>query len=125
MIFASLIFLYLFLPANLIIYFLTKNSKARNLVLLGFSLFFYAWGEPLWVFVMMLTALADYLFGLLIEGYRGKWQAKLGLVLSLVINLGLLATVKYAGFITESLNSLFVLCRLPVLLTVPDRKSVV
>ena len=114
MIFASLIFLYLFLPANLIIYFLTKNSKARNLVLLGFSLFFYAWGEPLWVFVMMLTALADYLFGLLIEGYRGKWQAKLGLVLSLVINLGLLVTVKYAGFITESLNSLFV-----------DRKSVV
>ena len=88
MIFASLVFLYLFLPANLIIYFLTKNSKARNLVLLGFSLFFYAWGEPLWVFVMMLTALADYLLGLLIEGYRGKWQAKLGLILSLTVPFG-------------------------------------
>ena len=119
MIFASLVFLYLFLPANLIIYFLTKNSKARNLVLLGFSLFFYAWGEPLWVFVMMLTALADYLLGLLIEGYRGKWQAKLGLILSLTVNLGLLGTVKYAGFVTESLNALFVLVKLPVELTVP------
>ena len=119
MIFASLIFLYLFLPANLIIYFATKNIKARNLVLLGFSLFFYAWGEPLWVFVMMLTALADYLFGRLIEGYRGRWQAKLGLILSLTVNLGLLGTAKYAGFITETLNALFALAKLPMSVPVP------
>ncbi|MEA4824400.1 MAG: MBOAT family O-acyltransferase [Clostridiaceae bacterium] len=115
MIFASLLFLYLFLPLNLIIYFSCKNIKARNLVLLGFSLFFYAWGEPLWIFVLILTALVDYMCGLLIEQNRGTPRAKVGLVISLVTNLGLLATAKYAGFFIGSLNAV-----LPFTLPVPS-----
>ena len=115
MIFASLIFLYLFLPLNLIIYFSCKNIKARNLVLLGFSLFFYAWGEPLWVFVLMLTALVDYMCGRLIEANAGKPAARTGLLISVITNLGLLATVKYSGFVVSSLNAV-----LPFTIPVPS-----
>ena len=56
MVFSNLFFIYLFLPLNLILYFVVKNRTWQNIVLLGFSLFFYAWGEPVWVFMLMLTA---------------------------------------------------------------------
>ncbi len=115
MIFASLLFLYAFFPACLIIYFSCRNIKAKNLTLLVFSLFFYAWGEPLWVFVMMLTALVDYMCARLIEQNRGSPTAKLGLVISLCVDLGLLAVMKYSGFLVQSLNAL-----LPFDLPVPS-----
>lgn len=60
MVFSNLFFIYLFLPLNLILYFVAKNRTWQNIVLLGFSLFFYAWGEPVWVFMLM----AHRLFGL-------------------------------------------------------------
>lgn len=60
MVFSNLFFIYLFLPLNLILYFVVKNRTWQNIVLLGFSLFFYAWGEPVWVFMLR----AHRLFGL-------------------------------------------------------------
>ena len=60
MVFSNLFFIYLFLPLNLLLYFAVKNQTWRNVVLLGFSLVFYAWGEPVWVFMLILTALLDY-----------------------------------------------------------------
>ena len=59
MVFSNLFFIYLFLPLNLILYFAVKNRTWQNVVLLVFSLFFYAWGEPVWVFMLMLTAFLD------------------------------------------------------------------
>ena len=56
MVFSNLFFIYLFLPLNLILYFISSNKTWRNGVLLAFSFFFYAWGEPVWVFMLMLTA---------------------------------------------------------------------
>ena len=115
LIFASLFFLYFFLPLNLIIYFFCRNIKARNLILLGFSLFFYAWGEPLWVLVLIVAAFIDYMCALYIEENYGTRKAKLGLTMSLIVNLGLLAVMKYAGFFVSSLNAI-----LPVDLPVPS-----
>ena len=59
MIFASLTFLYLFLPANLLFYFLSRRQLYRNVLLTGFSLFFYAWGEPVWVTLLIFSSALD------------------------------------------------------------------
>ena len=71
-----------------------------------FSLFFYAWGEPLWVFVLILTALLDYTCARAIETGRGTVMAKLALAMSVTVNLGLLASVKYGAFLVSNLNAL-------------------
>lgn len=106
MVFASLIFLFLFLPLNLILYYSSKNATWRNWVLIIFSLAFYSWGEPIWITLMIFSAIIDYLNALWIEKYRGTKWAKLGIVSTLVFNLGLLITFKYDVFIVENVNSL-------------------
>jgi len=105
MVFSSLIFLCGFLPACLAAYFLAPGIRAKNIILMIFSLFFYAWGEPVWVILLVFSAAVDYINGRIIEKHRGAWQAKAALVSSLVINLGLLATFKYTGFFIENLNA--------------------
>lgn len=107
MVFASLIFLFIFLPLNLLLYYSYSNKDYRNWVLVVFSFFFYSWGEPVWVILLVISALVDYVNGLVIERYRGTIGEKIGLISSLVINLGLLGTFKYSGFITENINLLF------------------
>lgn len=106
MVFSSLTFLYLFLPINLLLYFASKNKTYRNWVLIIFSLVFYAWGEPIWISLLIFSASIDYFHGLIIEKHRGKWQSKAALISSIGINLSLLAFFKYAGFIVENVNFL-------------------
>lgn len=115
MVFSNLIFLYLFLPANIILYYLFKNKFYRNLLLIAFSLFFYAWGEPVWVFVLMFSVGIDYCNGRIIERYRGRAIAKAALAFSVIVNLSLLGLFKYSGLIVTSLNAL-----LPVSIPVPQ-----
>jgi alginate O-acetyltransferase complex protein AlgI len=104
MVFSSLFFLFCFLPVNLLLYYSTGNSKLRNLILVIFSLFFYAWGEPIWVSLLIISSLVDFINGIYIEKYRGSSLAKLGIISTLVFNLGILFTFKYADFITENVN---------------------
>lgn len=106
MVFSSLYFLYLFLPMCLFFYFIGKNIRYRNIILILFSLLFYAWGEPIWVTLLIFSATIDYVHGIVIEKHRGKIGARLALISSLVLNLGLLGVFKYAGFITENINLL-------------------
>jgi alginate O-acetyltransferase complex protein AlgI len=113
MVFANLIFLYLFLPANFLLYFATRKQVFRNVVLILFSLFFYAWGEPVWIILLLFSGTIDYFHGLFIERFEGKKIAVLGVVSSLVLNLGLLGIFKYSGFFVENINALFGLA-LPV-----------
>lgn len=107
MIFADLIFIFIFLPLFLICYFAATKKTLKNLVLAIFSLFFYAWGEPVWVLLLIGSALVDYCNGLFIGKFRGRKIAVLGVISSLVINLGVLAAFKYSGFIMENINLLF------------------
>jgi len=107
MVFASLIFLYVFLPLNLLGYFALRREDHRNLLLIVFSLGFYAWGEPIWVLLLLFSSVADFAHGRVIEATRGTRWAKVALGSSLVINLGLLAVFKYAGFACEVVNDLF------------------
>ncbi len=107
MVFANLLFIYLFLPLNLIFYFISKNTVWRNSVLVAFSFLFYAWGEPVWVLLLLTSAAFDYMNGRLIERFRGRAWARVFLTGSLLLNLGLLCTFKYSGFFVENLNLLF------------------
>lgn len=107
MVFSSLTFLYLFLPLNLLFYFMFKNKTYRNIVLIIFSLAFYSWGEPVWITLLIFSSTIDYYHGLIAEKYRGRWQSKLALISSLIINLSLLGFFKYSGFIADNINSLF------------------
>ena len=106
MVFADLFFLYFFLPVCLIFYFMTRNLHIRNAVLIAFSLIFYAWGEPIWVSILIISATVDYINGRVIDKYRGKPQARMAVVWSLIVNLGILVGFKYTGFIMENVNSL-------------------
>lgn len=106
MVFASLTFLYLFLPLGLALYFLCRATWARNAVLVALSFAFYAWGEPIWVTLLFASAAVDYVHGLLIERTRGSsWMPRAILVSSLVFNLGLLVAFKYAGFLASNVNA--------------------
>ena len=107
MVFSSLTFIYLFLPVCIILYYFSKNRLWRNSVLVACSLFFYAWGEPVCVLLLMFSAFVDYLNSLFIDKYRDHpTLPKLFVTLSLCINLGLLVVFKYSGFLVSSFNSL-------------------
>lgn len=101
MVFSSLIFLWMFLPIVLGMYFLTKESY-RNVLLLAASLFFYAWGEPVYVLVMILSIVINYIYGLKI-GTEDETKRKRALVGGIVINLALLGVFKYSGFLWKTL----------------------
>ena len=104
MLFSSLSFLYYFLPCVLIIYFLAPK-KLKHSVLLLSSLFFYAWGEPKYVLLMLLAILCGYLFALLIERYRGRRLSRLFLILSVSLSAAMLGFFKYADFFIQNFNA--------------------
>lgn len=107
MVFASLVFLYFFLPLSLGLYFLLPSLKAKNLFLSIASLIFYAWGEPIWVSLLVVSSLMDYVVGRQIEAHRGKAGAKIALTISVVVNLSVLAAFKYTGFFAQCANDWF------------------
>jgi alginate O-acetyltransferase complex protein AlgI len=104
MVFASLTFLAFFLPLTLLIYFVLRRHAWRNAWLVLVSLVFYAWGEPVWIILLLISAGVDYVHGLVITRYRGRAQARLAVVSSLAINLGLLGAFKYSGFLVKNIN---------------------
>ncbi len=107
MIFSSLIFLYLFLPLCLLCYASVKKIQHRNIVLVIFSLLFYAWGEPTRIIYLLLSTLINYLCGLGVDKYRNTAASKVVLGFSLLYNLGMIGVFKYSGFLMENVNALF------------------
>lgn len=109
MLFSSLIFLVVFLPCVLFIYYavLRRHRHLQNCFLLIASLGFYAWGEPWFVLVMFLSICCNYGFGLLVDRFRqDRKKAKAVISLSLVFNLGIIFIFKYLMFTLENLNAL-------------------
>lgn len=105
MLFSSIPFLYYFLPAVLILYFIAPR-KLKNSVLLLASLFFYAWGEPKYIILMAVSILVGYISGLLIEKTRERKKlSKLFMILSVAICLGFLGYFKYVDFFIENVNA--------------------
>jgi len=106
MVFSSLEFLLRFLPAVLLGYFVLPG-RLRNPFLLIASLFFYAWGEPVHVVLMVASCGANYALGLTIARYRGAAAAKAAFVAAIVANLLALGFFKYADFLVETVNAVF------------------
>ena len=118
MVFSDLLFLLVFIPAFALCYMLgtlldkatsksltEKRVLARNIVIVLFSLIFYGWGEPIYVFLMVLCVFLNYLSGLSIDRFEGK-RRKVALSLGLVANLAILGTFKYADFFVQTLCDL-------------------
>ncbi len=107
MVFSSLTFLFAFLPIVFIIYYAVPQ-KAKNVVILVSGLLFYAWGEPIYVLAMILSTFIDYTAGRIIDKYDNKPKIRtICLIVSLVMNIGLLGTFKYLGFLINSVNGWF------------------
>ncbi|MGN1118790.1 MAG: MBOAT family O-acyltransferase [Oscillospiraceae bacterium] len=124
MVFSDLFFIYVFIPAVILCYSLARcadsalagvnsgahfakaapRSPVSNAVLVLFSLIFYAWGEPVYVFLMVVSVFLNYIVGLFVN--RGGQKSKLALVAGLVLNIGIIGVFKYANFIAGTLGSL-------------------
>ena len=102
--FSTLTFLFFFFPIFLFSYFIIKNRKYRNIVLLIFSLLFYAWGEPVYILLMILSIIMNYYFAKLIDKSKSR---KLILIISIICNIGLLVVFKYTDFIISIFNFVF------------------
>ena len=105
MVFSSLVFLCIFLPIVFLGHTILPGIRAKNAMLLLASLVFYAYGEPVYVVLMVASALCNYLFALWIERFQD--QKKWIVSVAVILNLALLVIFKYAGFLTESVNTIF------------------
>ena len=106
MVFSSLTFVPLFLPLVYLLYYACPKLKARNIVLLVFSLLFYAWGEPKWIFVMLLTVTINYCCGILIDRSQKQAVRTFYMVLGVCMSLLFLFYFKYFGFFSDIFASL-------------------
>ena len=102
MVFSSLVFLCIFLPAVFLLYTVIPNLRVRNALLIIASLVFYAYGEPVYVLLMIGSSLLNYLCALWVD--RGERKSKLALTVAVIVNLGVLGVFKYAGFFVSSIN---------------------
>ena len=104
MLFSSLVFVWYFLPAVFILYHIVPWKNAKNGILLLASLFFYAWGEPRYIFLMLFSIAMNYVFGLGLGLSHKRLVQRVLMVLCLLLNMGLLAYFKYFNFLAEILN---------------------
>ncbi|MBP3487862.1 MAG: MBOAT family protein [Roseburia sp.] len=105
MLFSSIVFLFYFLPVVLVLYYLFRRwTPVKNAVLLAASLFFYAWGEPWFVLIMLASILINYVLALFVDRYRKKPIVKLFLVLTVILNIGLLFVFKYLDFFLRNIG---------------------
>lgn len=114
MVFSSLLFLFRFLPVVLILYFIAakifKNKAVCNGILFFSSLIFYAWGEPVYVVLMLFSTVVDYTHGMLVERFKNKGNlraARIAVASSMIINLALLGFFKYSDFVIANINNIF------------------
>ena len=105
MVFSSLVFLCIFLPITYVLYKVLPNTKWKNALLIVVSLLFYAYGEPVYVFLMIGSVVMNYVSALALV--KCKNASKVLLAGNVILNLGMLALFKYAGFLVETINGIF------------------
>ena len=109
MVFNSIFFIFCFLPVFMLIYYLVPG-KLRNLILFLGSLVFYAWGEPVYVILMLFSSIFNYYMGAELERlYYDEKRQKLNLVFAVIVNLGILVFFKYYGFLLNTIGGTFLL----------------
>lgn len=106
MVFSSSTFLLAFLPITLALYFIMPTRPAKNILLLAVSLLFYAWGEPVYVLLMVASILANWILAILIDRTDSHGRKRLLLIFNLIVNLGILGFFKYESFLAANINAL-------------------
>ena len=107
MVFSSIFFLFVFLPVVLALYYVVPR-RFKNLLLFVCSLIFYAWGEPVYILIMLFTAFIDYFNGAMVDKYRDRPKiAKAFVCESVIVNLSLLGFFKYGGLLVETRSPLY------------------
>jgi len=107
MVFSNLFFLCLFLPAILFVYY-SVRKELQNIVLLLFSLLFYAWGEPIYVFLMLFSIFINYWFEIWLNKDRlSSTNRKVILTIAIVVNTAIRGYFKYANFLVDNINGIF------------------
>ncbi|MBE6853209.1 MAG: MBOAT family protein [Ruminococcus sp.] len=106
MVFSSLTFLYFFLPVVIISYMLVPK-KIKNVILFVSGLLFYAWGEPTYIWVMIVSAFVDFAAGIIMGRTEKKSTRRMALIFSMIVDLGFLFVFKYSGFVVGVINSVF------------------
>ena len=108
MVFSSIVFLFVFLPVVLALYYVVPAIRWKNVILLAASIIFYAWGEPVYIVLMLLSILFNFVMGLELERLReDSRRKKLNLIFTVIVNLCILGFFKYCGFLLGSINSAF------------------
>ena len=107
MVFSSLVFLCVFFPLQMLVYYLARDIEARNTVLILFSLVFYAWGEPFFIVLLVFMCFVDWGLSQFIYKYRGTGKSRFFLVLGCTVDLGLLAFFKYTSFLLGETHQWF------------------
>ena len=102
MVFSSVSFLFFFMPIFFILYYLVPK-KFKNICLLIFSLIFYAWGEPVYIFLMLFETFINYIFGILIH----KYNKKIFLIITIILNILVIGFFKYSDFLIDIINNIF------------------
>ncbi len=105
MVFSSPLFLFLFLPIVLAVYFLLPGLRARNGWLLAVSLLFYAWGEVGFILLLLISTLINFELGKWVERTEDVVRRKQAVAVAVIVNVGFLAFFKYAGLVVASLNA--------------------
>lgn len=107
MLFSSLVFLFIFLPSVIFLYYISPR-KLKNSILLIFSLFFYGYGEPKYLIIMLLSIAINYIMGLLVDKYRdNQTLGKAMIFITVVANLSVIGYYKYADFVIVNINQIF------------------
>ena len=104
MVFSSIVFLLYFMPVFLLVYYIADTKYKNGIILIG-SIFFYAWGAPKFIFVILFTTFLDFHLVTLMDKIQNETKRKLLLLLSVSVNLGLLFYFKYSNFFIENVNS--------------------
>ncbi len=107
MVFSSMVFIFVFLPAVILLYYIFPWRAWRNTLLCVSSLFFYAWGEPIYVLIMLFSVLLNYCAGLLLQNTAGQKRGKFILVVAVMLNLVALIFFKYVDFFIININTFF------------------
>lgn len=105
MLYSSFVFIFLFLPLVILLYYLVKNRTIKNLILCAFSIIFYAWGEPKYILLMIITILINYYLTILMD--KSKKHRKFYMILITIIDLSILGFFKYLNFFIDTTNSIF------------------
>jgi len=107
MVFSSITFLFMFLPVSLAVYYAIPR-RFQNLFILLISLFFYAWGEPKYILVMLISIMVDYCAGIVMWKFDDREKIrKIALIVSIILNLSLLGVFKYGTFVIDNINNIF------------------